>query len=170
MLTISGTIVALVSGVVGLLFLLDPNLKPSGKAPTQSVKLSQLRIEPATRERWLNLMGTPTKPYTQRALAQPGELLLVRAAVTGYEGKRLDLRSELFPRAGGKRLYESKALHITPPTGTVDATPPPLWVPLPHRPGKFYAVVQLGQQKENFFQSFDTLQTPPFSGLASRRS
>lgn len=169
MLTLAGTIVALVSGVLGLLFLLKPDLKPSGKAPKQAATLSQLRVSPAPRQEYLARIGSPTQPYTKRELARRGELLRFRVAITGFEGKHLVLRSELFARAGGKQLEESKALKITPTTDTVEASQF-LWVPLPSRRGKFYAVVELGQQKENYFQSLDTLETPPFSGLAGRRS
>lgn len=161
MLTIAGTIVALVSGVIGLLFVLDPNLKPSGKAPTQSAKLSQLRIEPATRHEYLDRIGSPARPYTKRELAARGELLRFRVAITGFDGKRLVLRSELFAH-GGKQVAESKALQITPTTGTVEASQY-LWLPLPTRRGEFHAVIELGQQKQNYFQSLDTLETPPFS-------
>jgi hypothetical protein len=169
MLALAGTIVALVSGVVGLLFVLKPDLKPSGKAPTQAATLSQLRVEPASRREYLARIGSPARPYTEPELARRGELLRFRVAITGFEGKHLVLRSELFARASGKQLDESKALKITPPTGTVEADQN-LWLPLPSRPGKFYAVVELGQQKENYFQSLDTLETPTFSGLVSRSS
>jgi hypothetical protein len=168
-LTLAGTIVALVSGVVGLVFLLKPDLKPSGKAPTQAVTLSQLKIELASRREYLDRIGSPVQPYTERELARHGELLRFRAAITGFEGKPLIVRSELFARGSGKQLEESKALKITPPAGTVEGDQT-LWLPLPNRRGKFYAVVELGQQKENYFQSLDTLETPPFSGLASGRS
>jgi hypothetical protein len=160
-LTIAGTIVALVSGLVGLLFVLKPDLKPSGKAATQAATLSQLRFEPAAFHEYLDRIGSPAQPYTERDLARRGELLRFRVAITGFEGKHLVLRSELFDRASGKQLEESKALKITPTTGTVEASQY-LWVPIPSRPGQFYAVVELGQQKENYFQSLDTLETPPF--------
>jgi hypothetical protein len=168
-LGLAGTIVALVSGIVGLVFLLKPDLRPSGKAPKQAATLSQLRVEPAPRREYLARIGTPTRPYTERDLARRGELLRFRVAVTGFEGKPLILRSELFARASGKQLAESKAIRITPTNDTVEASQY-LWLPLPNRPGKFYAVVELGQERQNYFQSLDTLETPSFSGLGSRRS
>jgi hypothetical protein len=168
-LALAGTVVALVSGLVGLIFVLKPDLKPSGKAPTQAATLTQLKVEPAPRREYLARIGSPAQPYTERDLARRGELLRFRVTITGFEGKHLVLRSELFARASGRQLEESKALKITPTTGTVEASQY-LWVPLPSRRGQFYAVVELGQQKENYFQSLDTLETPPFSGLVSRRS
>jgi hypothetical protein len=168
-LAVAGAIVALVSGLLGLLFLLKPDLKPSGKAPTQAAKLSELRVEPAAFHEYLDRLGSPAQPYTERDLARRGELLLFRVAITGFEGKHLVLRSELFARGGGKQLAESKARKITPTNETVEASQY-LWVPIPNRSGKFYAVVELGQQKEGYFQSLDTLETQSFSGVASRRS
>lgn len=169
MLTVAGAIVALVSGVLGLVFLLKPDLKPSGKAPKAAATLSQLRVEPVAFHEYLDRLGSPAQPYTESDLARRGELLLFRVAITGFEGKHLVLRSELFARASGKQVEESKAIKITPTNDTVEASQY-LWLPIPNRSGQYYAVVEIGQQKENYFQSLDTQETPSFSGLASRRS
>jgi hypothetical protein len=169
-LTLAGTIVALVSGILGLLFLLKPDLKPSGKAPRQAATLSWKAVEPSAPFReYLARLGEPSRSYKERDLARRGVLLTVRVAITGFEGKLLILRSELFARGSGKQLDESKARKITPTNETVEAVQY-LWVPLPSRPGKFYAVVELGQQKQSYLLSLDTLETEPFNGLMSRRS
>jgi hypothetical protein len=39
-------------------------------------------------------------------------------------------------------------------------------VPLPKRAGKFYAVVELKQQKQNYLLALDTLETDPFPGVS----
>jgi hypothetical protein len=169
-LALAGTIVALVSGLLGLLFLLKPDLKPSGKAPKQAATVSLVGFEPSAPYReYLARLDEPTRSYRERDLARRGALLTVRVAITGFEGKHLVLRSELFARASGKQLEESKARKITPTNETVEAIQY-LWVPLPSRRGKFYAVVELGQQKKTYLLSLDTQQTKPFSGLGSRRS
>jgi hypothetical protein len=169
-LTLAGTIVALVSGIIGLLFVLKPDLKPSGEAPRQAATLSDLKVEPsASRREYLARIDEPATPYTKRDLGRRGALLRFRVAITGFEGKHLVLKSELFARASGNQIDQSKALTITPTNETTEAIQY-LWVPLPSRPGKFYAVVELGQQKETYLQGLDTLETKPFSGLVSRRS
>jgi hypothetical protein len=169
-LALAGTIVALVSGLLGLLFLLKPDLKPSGKAPKRAATLSLVGFESSAPQReYLARLDEPTRPYSERDLARRGALLTVRVAITGYEGEHLILRSELFARASGKQIEESKARKITPTNETVEAIQY-LWVPLPNRRGKFYAVAELDQQKKTYLLSLDTQQTKPFSGLASRRS
>lgn len=168
MLTLTGTIVALVSGILGLLFLLKPDLKPSGKAPKEAATLSLMGFEPSAPQReYLARLGMSTRPYSQRDLARRGALFTVRVAITGFEGKQLVLRSELFARASGKQIDESKARKITPTNDTVEAIQY-LWIPLPSRRGKYYAVVELDQQKKTYLLSLDTKQTEPFPGLVSR--
>jgi hypothetical protein len=174
MLTLAGTIVALVSGVVGLLFVLKPDLKPSGKAPKQAATLSQASFEQsAPYSEYLAKTNVPTGPYTKHLLARRGALVGVHVAVTGYEGNHLLLIWKLFAQPSGNQIDESKATtptryKITPRNETTERTPF-VWVPLPSRPGKFVAHVELVQQ-EDPYQPLATLDTSPFSGLVRRRS
>ncbi|HKG42673.1 MAG TPA: hypothetical protein VKB10_00340 [Gaiellaceae bacterium] len=166
MLALAGTVIGLISGVVGLVFVFKPDLKPSGKAPKQAANLSQLRVEPSAAYReYLARIDISAGPYTARQLARRGALLRFRVAVTGFEGKRLILKWELFDRADGKQINESKATTVTPSTETNEAIWY-FWVPLPRRRGKFYAVVELKQEKKNHLLSLDTLETAPFRGLS----
>ena len=166
LLALAGTIIGLVSGIVGLLFVFKPDLKPSGEAPKQAATLSQLSVEPnASFREYLARIELPARPYEKRELARRGALLRFRVAITGFEGKRLILRWELFDRANGDPINESKATSIRPTTGTNEAIWY-FWVPLPRRPGKFYAVVELEQQKKHHRLALDTLQTDPFRGLS----
>lgn len=174
MLTLAGTIVALVSGVVGLLFVLKPDLKPSGKAPKQAATLSQASFEQsAPYSEYLAKTNVPTGPYTKHLLARRGALVGVHVAVTGYEGNHLLLIWKLFAQPSGNQIDESKATtptryKITPSNETTERTPF-VWVPLPSRPGKFVAHVELVQQ-EDPYQPLATLDTSAFSGLVRRRS
>ena len=174
MLTLVGTIVALVSGVVGLLFVLKPDLKPSGKAPKQAATLSQASFEQsAPYSEYLAKTNVPTGSYTKRLLARRGALVGVHVAVTGYEGNHLLLIWKLFEKPSGNQIDESKATtpttyKITPSNETTEGTPF-VWVPLPGRPGKFVAHVELVQQ-EDPYQPLATLDTSTLSGLVSRRS
>ena len=166
MLALAGTIVALVSGVLGLLFVFEPDLKPSGEAPKQAANLSRLSVEPSASFReYLARIDLPARPYKERDLARRGALLRFRVAVTGFEGKRLILKWELFDRVSGDQINESKATSIRPTTETNEAIWY-FWVPLPRRAGKFYAVVGLSQQKKSYLLGLDTLETAPFRGLS----
>ena len=161
----AGTIIGLVSGIAGLVFLFEPDLKPSGKPAKQGATLSQLRTTPnASFREYLARADLPTTPYTDAQLARRGALLRFRAQITGFEGEPVILKWELFDAASGDQIDESIDTEITPPTETNEATWP-VWVPLPRRAGKFYAVVELKQQKKDYMVALDTLETAPIPGL-----
>jgi hypothetical protein len=164
LLALAGTIVALVSGIVGLVFLFKPDLRPSGEASKQAATLSNLRVRPNVSFREdLARADIPATGHTEAQLARRGALLRFRVQITGFEGERLTLKWELFDARSGDQVNESKAITITPTTETNEADQP-LWVPLPKRAGKFYAVVELKQQKENYLLALDTLETSAFPG------
>ncbi len=112
MLTLAGTIVALVSGAVGLLFVLKPDLKPSGKAAKQAATLSQASFEQsAPYSEYLAKTNVTTGPYTKRLLARRGALVGVHVAVTGYKGNHLLLIWKLFAQPSGSQIDESRRRH-----------------------------------------------------------
>lgn len=166
MLALAGTIVALVSGIVGLVFLFKPDLQPSGKATRQAATLSQLNVKPsASFGEYLQRVDLPTTPYTKQHLKRRGALLRFRVAITGFEGERLLLKWELFDDASGEQIAESQDTNIRQTNETNEAIRY-FWVPLPRRHGPFNAVVELKQQKESSLLALDTLQTEPFPGLS----
>ena len=165
MLALAATVVGLVSGVVGLVFLFDPDLQPQGEAAEQAATLSQLRVKPnASFREYLAREDFPTAEYTAAKLSERGALLQFRVRITGFEGKRLILKWELFDDASGEQVDESLARSIRPTTNTNEATQR-FFVPLAQRRGTFYAVVELLEQKEHHALSLDTLQTDQFPGL-----
>jgi hypothetical protein len=165
-LALAGTIVALISGIAGLVFLFKPDLKPTGEAAKQAATLSHLRMKPnASFSEYLARADLRATGFTEAQLARRGALLRFRVQITGFEGERLTLKWELFDAASGKQNDESKATTITPTTETNEANWA-FWVPLPKRAGKFYAVVELKQQKQNYLLALDTLETDPFPGIS----
>jgi hypothetical protein len=166
LLALAGTIIGLVSGIVGLVFLFKPDLQPSGEAAKQAATFSRLSMKPnASFREYLARLDLPATPYTEGQLARRGALLQFRVGITGFEGDRLILKWELFEAASGEQINESKATTISPTTETNEANWH-FWVPLPKRAGKFYAVVELKQQKKHHLLALDTLQTDPFRGLS----
>lgn len=166
LLALAATIVGLVSGVLGLVFLLNPDLQPSGEADEQAATLSQLRVKPnASFREYLAREDFPTASYTAEKLAERGALLQFRVRITGFEGRPLILKWELFDDASGEQVDESLARSIRPTTKTNEANQR-FFVPLPARPGSYRAVVELLEQKENSLLPLDTLETEPFPGLA----
>ena len=166
MLAIAGTVVGLVSGIAGLVFLFQPDLKPTAEASKQAATLSQLRLKTnASFREYLAHADLPETPYTKEQLARRGALLRFRVQITGFEDQRLVLKWELFDSKSGDQVDESRDTTITPTTETNEATWP-FWVPLPKRPGPFYAVVELKEQKKHHQLALDSLESDPFPGLA----
>jgi hypothetical protein len=170
LLALAGTIVGLVTGIAGLVFLFKPDLKPSPEAPEQAATLSQLSVRPdASFREYLARVDLPPTAYTKAQLARRGALLRFRVRITGFEGQRLILKWELFDSKSGEQVNESKATTIRPTAGTNEANWH-FWVPLPRREGEFYAVVELQQQQEHHLLALDTVQTDPFRGRAAAAS
>ena len=166
-LAFAGTVVGLVTGIAGLVFLFRPDLQPTPDEPpaAQSATLSKLTVDPdATRRQYLARIDQPASDYTAQQLAQRGALLEFRIAVNGFEGVPLILKWELFDDDSGEQVNESKAISITPNRGGNEANWE-FWVPLPRKPGEFYAVVDLLQPKEHHVLQLDTIRTKPFPGL-----
>jgi hypothetical protein len=160
-----GTIVGLVSGIVGLVFLLEPDLQPSGEPDEQAATLSRLEVKPnASFREYLARADLPPTGYTPAHLARRGALLQFRVRISGFEGTRLILKWELYDVTTGEQVNESKATSLKPSTGTNEANWR-FWVPLPRKPGPYYAVVELQQRRKTFLLPLDTLETKPFPGL-----
>jgi hypothetical protein len=112
-------------------------------------------------------MDLPTTGYTERQLERRGALLEFRVKITGFKGKELRLKWELFDRASRRQVSESKAIEIRPDHGT-NAAQWAFWIPLPRRAGPFYAVVDLLEQKRFHALQLATARTDPFPGLRAR--
>jgi hypothetical protein len=160
--------VAFISAVVGLVFLLAPNLRPTGDAPTQLAKLSELHVDhDATFATYLARIDQSPAGYTARQLGRRGALLDFRVRIEGFKGRTLLLKWELFDDATGKQQDESKAIRIRPTNATNEATWQ-FWIPLPHDGRRYQAIVALMEQKKTYQLDLASLQTGALQGLGAR--
>jgi hypothetical protein len=165
LLALVGTIVGLVSGIAGLVFLFRPDLQPRGEAAEQAATLSKLTVDQdASFAQYLARIDQPPTDYGKQQLARRGALLQFRIHTTGFKGEELVIKWELFEEASGEQVDESKDISLTPDHDTNEANWH-FWVPLSNRQGEHYAVVELLQQREDHLLALDTLQTEPFPGL-----
>jgi hypothetical protein len=160
------TAIGILSSVVGLVFALRPDLQPEHSPSEQSATLGNLTADTnAPFGQYLARIDQATGSYTRRQLERRGALLDFRVTTTGFKGRRLRLKWELFDDATGRQINESKAITVTP-TNQKNAANWQFWIPLPHRRGPFYAVVELLEQKQYSTLPLDTLRTKTFTGLA----
>jgi hypothetical protein len=85
--------------------------------------------------------------------------------VTGYEGKPLPLKWELFDARSGDQVGESRAITVKAQSNR-DEGDWHAWVPLPQRRGRFFVLVQILDPEG--VVPLAQLQTPDFPGLGER--
>jgi hypothetical protein len=141
-----GAVIALVAGVLGLLFLFWPEGKPEAEADATkgAATLSELRVDPdATRAQYLQSLpgGDPTG-FTPAQLAERGALVSFRVELNGFRDVPVTIRHQLIDDGTGVATSDERTTTITPPENEIARD----WfefVPLPARGGSYYVVVQL---------------------------
>jgi hypothetical protein len=162
---ISGAATA-ISAVLGVVFILWPQLKPEPPPPVKSAQLAKLTVDrKVTFGQYLDRFDLPKDAFSANQLARQGVFLQFRIETTGFKGKELPLKWELFDAKSGNQVGESKSTFVEPGANT-DSLSWHAWVPLPGRKGPFFVLVQLLNEKGII--PLDRLQTRPFPGLAAR--
>lgn len=159
--------VGLISSVTGLLFVFVPDLRPTGAPPAQSATLSELRVNAdATFRQYLARIDQPLDGYAEEELSRRGALLDFRVRIEGFRGTTLLLKWELFDDPSGDEVDESRAIRITPTNEQNEATWQ-FWIPLPEDDGRYVAIVELIEQKEDHLLKLASLETEELRGLAA---
>jgi hypothetical protein len=161
----SATVVGLISGVVGLVFLVLPVLKPDGdgRPLKTSAKLTQIDLEPRiSRGQYLARTDQPTIGFTRQQLAVRGAFIRFRVRIRGFENIPLILRRELVNARTGNEMSESSAFTIKPPNDDIQRDWHD-WIPLSGREGQYFAIIKLLAKGED--AALGTLKTDAFSGL-----
>jgi hypothetical protein len=164
----SATVVGLISGVLGLVFLVLPGLKPDaagsdGGARATSARLTQVDLEPRiSRGQYLARTDQPTIGFTRQQLAVRGAFIRFRVRIRGFENIPLILRREVVDARTGNELSESSAFTITPPSDDVERDWHD-WIPLTGREGQYFAIIKLLAEGED--APLATLKTDAFAGL-----
>jgi hypothetical protein len=161
----AATIVGLVSGILGLVFLLQPDLQPGGDddATRTRATLEQTSFAPSiTRRAFLARTDQSAQGFTAEQLAERGAFVRFRVRIDGFQGVPITLSRELIDEAG-EEVEDEKAIRITPPRAEVDRDWYD-WVPLDERRGRYFLTFKLIAPDED--APLATLETDPFPGLA----
>jgi hypothetical protein len=157
-------LVGLVTGVVTLLFLFFPGLKPVhvdvGTAAITDVQVRQ----PVTLHRYLQETQSEEGSMSPAFLKQPGVLVSFHYQLDGFGGQKIPLRWELNNARTNDLVAQDKAISIKPTTNS-EGRDWYVWVPQPKRRGKYYITVTLYQPEKQVvpLKHFDT---KPFTGSA----
>jgi hypothetical protein len=165
--THAATLVGLITGVAGLIFLVRPELQPKPSTPKpppakEAARLKQLVVRPGvSRAQYFALTDQQSTGFTRPQLEKDGVFLRFRVTIRGFEGLPLTLRRELFDANTGEEVTEETSTTITPPKSTIERDWHD-WAPLPERPGRFFVVIKLLAKDES--APLATLETREFSG------
>jgi hypothetical protein len=139
-------IVGLLSGAVGLLFVLVPGIRPgeSGPPADQSARITGMVVNPhTTRGQYLDYSDQSKLGFTRKQLAVVGASAFARVEIVGYRGKTLTMERQVVD-ADGNVLGTASArdFTVTPPADRVthrwwD------WTPLPRRRGDYAIVIKV---------------------------
>jgi hypothetical protein len=169
LLKIAGAIVTVVSGIIGLLFLLLPGLRPDEPPANQQAKLSELSLDPnISRAQYLARTDSQSRGYTKKELAVRGAFIECRVEIIGYKGQLIVVKWELIDASSGEELHDEKSDGFIPDANQAAATQP-LFVPLPRREGSFYVRLELVRQGEYRLVSLDKAKTERFPGVPQVR-
>jgi hypothetical protein len=161
----AATVVGLVTGILGLVFLLQPDLQPGGDdGPARTrATLEQTSFAPSiTRRAYLARTDQSPEGFTAAQLAERGAFVRFRVRIDGFQGVPITLSRELIDEAG-EEVEDEKATRITPPRAEVDRDWHD-WVPLDGRRGRYLLTFKLLAPDED--APLATLETDPFPGLA----
>ena len=111
----ASAVVGLLGGVAGLLFLLVPELQPTGDPPVRKATFAELQVEPGlTRRQYLQRVDLDPGGLDAKTLAQRGAFLEFDVQATGYEGKPLALKLELVSATTGDEVGQEQSTTIRP--------------------------------------------------------
>jgi hypothetical protein len=164
----AGVILGLISGVVGLLFLLFPGLRPEapGAGRDESASLSGLSlVAPTTKGQYLDSSDQKKDGFTREQLEQPGAMASFKLTATGYKGKELTLQRQLIDVGSGDVIGETRDFTFEPGDVLKDR---PFWYWLPLRPGRGIYVMVFKLFADRDPLAVECKQTEPFAGVAGK--
>ena len=161
-------IVGLIAGVLGLVFLVFPALRPEPPLDSGTVEVSDVRVrQPVSFGRYLQRLKLPPGELTAEFLARRGVMIEFQTKIEGFKGKQLPLRWELNDAATNDVVDEDQAVTIKPSTNNEGRTWF-VWAPAPETTGKYYVTVTIYQPpKGEVDVPLEAFDSPEFTGLAA---
>ena len=139
-----GGVAGAIAAVLGVLFLLLPNLRPEGTPDEGSATFEKPTLEqPVTFGQYLRRVELPQTGYTAKQLQQPGVIAAVQLTIKGYRGQRLPLRWYALDLGTHDIVDEQSRRYAFEPDRNVTPLTWPFWVALPTTPGPFKIVFEI---------------------------
>jgi hypothetical protein len=159
--------VAMVGGIVGLVFVFAPGCEP--KPPPDAVKatISDVRvIRPVTFKRFLQRQNLPLGGLTPEYLARRGLVVEFHYGIVGLSGKPLKLGWEVSEKVTNELVASKLSSYELTPSKNEDSGVWPLWIPAPKPGRKYYATVTIYKPEGPPYELVH-FPTAPFPGFAA---
>jgi hypothetical protein len=152
-----------VAAILGIVFLLQPDLAPKGSPTEKSARLGALKVDqPVTYRQYLQRTNLSGGDYGEAYLRRPGVFVQFDVEIVGYEGAQLPLRWSLYDAEGGQQVGESEATTLRAEAPRDRATWH-IWAPLPRRRGPFFLLIQIFEKDD--IVPLDRVETEKFPGV-----
>jgi hypothetical protein len=160
------TVVGLIGGVVGLVFVFRPGWKPDAPVDVGKADITEVSVrQPVTFRRYLQRLKLAPGSLSAEQLNRLGVLIAFEAQISGFKGKELPLRWELNKHPGGELVAEDEAVSIVPSTNDEGRTWF-VWAPTPRTDGRYYVTVTIYQPRQGGVDvPLEDFESPPFRGL-----
>jgi hypothetical protein len=162
-------VVGLLSGAVGLIFVLVPAIRPTQSEPPahQAITISGLSLAPHTTQgQFLDYADRSKLGFTRKQLSIVGASVFARVEVAGFRGKTLTIERQLID-ADGNVSGQARAFKLKPSADQVTYRWPD-WVQLPDRVGSFAIVIKV--LDKDGISAIACGESTPFAGLAGKAS
>jgi hypothetical protein len=159
-------ILGLVSGTIGLLFLLIPGIRPGQGAPPadQSASIGGMVLNPhTTRGQFLDYSDQSKLGFTPQQLAILGASAFARVQLVGYRGKTLTFERQIVDAKTGDVVGQARDFTVTP---TAEKVTHRWWDWAPLRPGTGSYVMVIKILDERRLTAIACGQSDAFGGLA----
>lgn len=142
----ASVILGLVTGIVGLIFLLAPAIRPGQEShppPPQSASIGGMVVNARTTHgQFLDYSDQSKLGFTKEQLAVPGASAFARVLLEGYRGKTLTFERQVVDSHGDVLPGTARDFKVTPPADKVthrwwD------WTPLPPGTGSYAMVIKV---------------------------
>ncbi|MBA2332642.1 MAG: hypothetical protein H0V94_07640 [Actinobacteria bacterium] len=161
-------IVGLIAGVLGLVFIAFPALRPEAPPDSGSIEVSDVRVrQPVSFGRYLKRLKLSPATLSEEYLARRGVMIEFQTQIEGFKGKQLPLRWELNDAATNDPVDEDEAVTIVPSTNNEGRTWF-VWAPAPETTGKYYVTVTIYQPRKGQVDvPLEAFDSPEFTELAA---
>lgn len=169
LLTQASLVVGLISGAVGLVFVLVPAIRPTSSAPPadQAVTITGLQLAGHTTQgQFFDYADRSKLGFTRKQLSIVGASVFARVAVAGFRGKTLTIERQVVD-ANGNVFGQARAFKLKPHADRVTYRWPD-WVQIPDRVGSYAIVIKI--LDSDGISAIACGESKPFAGLAGKAS